>query len=574
MAAPHRALSRLRLAPPLTVLALGLPIVAGVAGTLLPAFGLLPAIGQSGFSLQAWAMLFDTPGFGTSLRLTLTSGIVATAVSLVLAMAVLGCVHHRAWAARLGAAMAPLLATPHAALAIGLAFVLAPSGWLVRWVSPGLTGWAVPPDVSTVGHPSGWALVLGLVVKEVPYLILMSLGALHQVAAAGQAAAARALGYAPALVWFKLLLPQVMAQIRLPLVAVLAFSLSVVDMALILGPGNPPTLAVLAVRWATDPDLSRLAPAAAAALAVSGLVLAALLAAWALERLLARWGLRWVESGDRGRIGTLLAGLGAAASACLAALAGLSMVALVLWSLAWQWRYPQAWPQSWTLTHWSRQLQDAAMPALNTIVVGTLATGLALALTLACLEHEARAARVGVHPTRGIRSARAPWLMYLPLLVPQVTFLLGIQILLVRVGLDATVLAVVACHLVFVLPYLLLSLADPWRALDARYARAAASLGASADRVFWRIKLPILRRPVLIACAVGFSVSVAQYLPTLMAGSGRVPTLTTEAVTLASGDDRRVVAVWALLQTLLPLAAFAIAAARPGRRAWPSAASS
>ena len=75
---------------------------------------------------------------------------------------------------------------------------------------------------------------------------------------------------------------------------------------------------------------------------------------------------------------------------------------------------------------------------------------------------------------------------------------------------------------------------------------------------------------MLIACAVGFSVSVAQYLPTLMAGSGRVPTLTTEAVTLASGDDRRVVAVWALLQTLLPLAAFALAAARPRRRAWTS----
>jgi putative thiamine transport system permease protein len=574
MAAPHRALSWLRLAPPLTMLALGLPIVAGLAGTLMPAFGLLPAIGQTGFSLQAWTILFDTPGFATSLRLTLASGIIATAGSLVLAMSVLGCVHHRAWAARLGAAMAPLLATPHAALAIGLAFVLAPSGWLVRWVSPGLTGWTVPPDVSTIGHPSGWALMLGLVVKEVPYLILMSLGALHQVAAAGQAQAARALGYPPALVWFKLLLPQVMVQIRLPLYATLAFSLSVVDVALILGPGNPPTLAVLAVRWASDPDLSRLAPAAAAALAVFVLVLASLLAAWGLEWLVARWGRRWVESGHRGRTSTALARLGAAASACLAALAGLSMAAQVLWSLAWQWRYPQALPRSWTLAHWSRQLQDAAVPALNTIVVGTVTTGLALAFTLACLEHEARTALGGAHPSRSIRPSHAPWLLYLPLLVPQVAFLLGIQVLLVRVGVDATMMAVVGCHFVFVLPYLFLSLADPWRALDARYARSAASLGASADRVFWRIKLPILRRPVLIACAIGFSVSVAQYLPTLMAGSGRVPTLTTEAVTLASGDDRRVVAVWALLQTILPLAAFAIAAARPGRRAWPSTASS
>ena len=127
----------------------------------------------------------------------------------------------------------------------------------------------------------------------------------------------------------------------------------------------------------------------------------------------------------------------------------------------------------------------------------------------------------------------------------------------------ATLAAVVWAHLVFVLPYLFLSLADPWRAFDTRYARSATSLGASRWRVFWRIKLPILLKPTLIACAVAFAVSVGLYLPTLFAGSGRVATLTTEAVTLASGQDRRVTAVWALLQALLPFVAFAGATALP-----------
>ena len=43
-------------------------------------------------------------------------------------------------------------------------------------------------------------------------------------------------------------------QIRLPLYAVLAFALSVVDMALVLGPSAPPVLAVQVLRWLTDPD--------------------------------------------------------------------------------------------------------------------------------------------------------------------------------------------------------------------------------------------------------------------------------------------------------------------------------
>jgi len=37
---------------------------------------------------------------------------------------------------------------------------------------------------------------------------------------------------------------------------------------------------------------------------------------------------------------------------------------------------------------------------------------------------------------------------------------------------------------------------------------------------------------------VGFAVSVAQYLSTLYVGAGRLRTVTTEAVTLASGAQR------------------------------------
>jgi ABC-type uncharacterized transport system YnjBCD permease subunit len=36
---------------------------------------------------------------------------------------------------------------------------------------------------------------------------------------------------------------------------------------------------------------------------------------------------------------------------------------------------------------------------------------------------------------------------------------------------------------------------------------------------------------------VGFSVSIAQYLPTLWLGAGRIPTLTSEAVALSSGGE-------------------------------------
>jgi putative thiamine transport system permease protein len=75
------------------------------------------------------------------------------------------------------------------------------------------------------------------------------------------------------------------------------------------------------------------------------------------------------------------------------------------------------------------------------------------------------------------------------------------------------------------------------------------------------VKWPILLRPILATLAVGFAVSVAQYLPTLFAGGGRFVTVTTEAVALSAGGNRRVLAVQALLQIALPMAAFGLAAA-------------
>jgi putative thiamine transport system permease protein len=73
----------------------------------------------------------------------------------------------------------------------------------------------------------------------------------------------------------------------------------------------------------------------------------------------------------------------------------------------------------------------------------------------------------------------------------------------------------------------------------------------------------MLLRPILTAAAVGFAVSVGQYLPTLLIGGGRVATLTTEAVALAAGGDRRAIGVHGIAQTAAALLPFALAIAVP-----------
>jgi len=88
-------------------------------------------------------------------------------------------------------------------------------------------------------------------------------------------------------------------------------------------------------------------------------------------------------------------------------------------------------------------------------------------------------------------------------------------------------------------------------------------MGASPRRALFKVRLPMLMTPLLIALAVGFAVSIGQYLPTVLLGGGRVPTVTTEAVALSSGGDRRIIAALALLQSLLPLGGFLVATLVP-----------
>lgn len=529
-----------------------LPMLAGLAQTLRAAFGVLPALGQTEPGLAPWAMLAAQPGFAASLRLTLVTGIGSTALALVLAAGGVMLLYARG--GRGARALAPFLAAPHVALAIGLAFLLSPSGWIARGLAP-LAGWDRPPDLATVNDPWGGALILGLLVKEVPFLMLVLLSALGQLPVRQWEAAGRALGYPRGAVWLRVILPRAYGLVRLPVFVVLAFALTVVDVAIVLGPSNPPTLAVAVMRMYADPDARMILPASAGAAAL-GLIVAGVIALWwGAERGVATLGRAWLRRGGRGRgSGVALTAAGAAVPV-LMALGALAMTALVIWSVAWRWPWPGLMPDSLSLRAWTLPAQGWGRALGATAWLAAASTALSLILAIAWLEGEDRG-----------RRARARWataLIYLPLLVPQIAVLYGLQVIFLRAGMSAGMIPVLWAQVIFVFPYVMLALSDPWRAMDMRMVQAAAALGAGPMRRLVAVKLPLMLRPILTAAAIGVAVSVAQYLPTLFMGAGRVATLTTEAVTLSSGSDRRILGVHAVLQAALPFAAYALALALP-----------
>ena len=534
-------------AAPALVLVLG-PTAAGLAGTVLPAFGWLPAIGREAISLDPWRELWATPGLGRAVLLSLASGLGSTLLALALAHAIAAALYGRPGERRLRVLLPALLAVPHAAAAVGFAFLVAPSGFLVRIAAP-LLGLERPPDLATVQDPWALSLTLALALREAPFLLFAILAAVDRPSLDRRLAAARTLGRSRVAAWLEVALPELWPSLRLPVVAVLAYGLSAVDMALVLGPTAPPPLAVLVLRWMMDPDLDRRFVGSAAALLVLALTLLLVLSGRFVERLVSR----------PFRVAPVLAEavdlVGRTGALVLPALALAGLLLLTVWSFASSWRFPALFPIGPDLTAWRAALPLLGPVAIATALLALASVALALPTTIAALEA----------PGRGRLTA----LLWLPLLLPQVGFVFGLQVLFVRLGLAEHAGGLVLGHLVMVLPYLWLMLRGPWQRFDPRLRAAARCLGCGPVATVRQVVLPVLFRPILAAAAIGFSVSVAQYLLTLAIGGGRFPTLATETMALVAGGDRRRIGVAALLLAVLPLLATAFALLLPERSGRP-----
>ncbi|WP_420404527.1 ABC transporter permease [Nisaea sp.] len=545
----------LRAAPYLVAVILAGPVAAGTLGAVIPSLGFLPALGHHGFGLAVWRDLLASPGLGGSVLLSLASGLVTAGLAFALAMLFLAVFFETRSFSWLRKAIAPLLAVPHAAAAFALAFLIAPSGFLARLLSPWATGWQRPPDLLIVQDELGLSLMAGLVMKEVPFLLLVALAPLAQIRAVERMHMARALGYGRIAAWFKTVVPALYPLLRLPVYAVIAYSSANIDVALILGPVSPPPLAVQVLRWSNDPELDHRLIAAAGAVLQFG-VTALAIALWiAAERAVIRLGRRWLETGGRSLAETGLKLTGLILFPVLLLSAGLGIFALALSAFTHVWRFPDPWPSRWTLAHWQTVGETASGPLWATIWIAVVAAGLSLALVIAMLENERRSGR---------RAERAlELLFYVPLLVPQIGFLFGLVLLAELVNLPPGGGLVAAGHIVFVLPYVYLTLSESYRRLDPAWGRLSRTLGKGEGATFWKVTLPMLLTPIFAALAVGLAVSIGQYLVTRLLGAGRIDTVTTEAIALAAGGDRRLIGAWALTQAVLPILGFALAIAAP-----------
>lgn len=548
---------------------------------------------------SAWRALAEDPLWHRALALTLWTGLLSTTLAWWLSAALLAQGFVQNALSRLLRGLPLMLATPHAAFAIGLVFLIAPSGWLLRLVSPSLSGFEHPPPWPTSQDPWGLGLVLALVAKEIPFLLWTAASQLQRDDVRqrwrAEHALAQTLGYPPQRAYWRVVWPQLAPRLAWPLMAVLAYGLTNVDMALVIGPSAPPTLAVLAWQWLRDADPALVAQGSAAGGLLGAMVLFCA-SAWLGLR---HWRLRHraAPNGRRGHrparqpialatmpcapAAPVCAGLSPAEAQrtpaqapawaktprqaqaarlpgglwLLAGLYAAVLFALAVGSVAGLWPFPAVWPTHLSGRAWL-SVAASSSTLWTTLSLALAASALALAWCVAWLEYA---------PTRWDQRLRP--LFYLPLVLPAVLWVLGLYRLALFWEIEGQWIGLLLAHTLMVLPYVLLTLSPAYQGFDPRCAQLSASLGHGRWRFLLRVKWPLLRRALAASAAVGVAVSVAQYLPTLYIGGGRFASVTTEAVALASGAQRSLTSAYAWLQFVLPVLGFALAAwiGRPRR---------
>ena len=253
-------------------------------------------------------------------------------------------------------------------------------------------------------------------------------------------------------------------------------------------------------------------------------------------------------TGHRGKYRSVVSATGLAVLGSLVALYLAVMLALAVGSVSGVWPFPRLLPQNLSLAAW-RSVLASSDTVITTLSLGLASAGAALVWSLAWLE-----------------TAPPGWdawlrrVIYLPLVLPSVLWVVGVHAVSLRWGIDARWSGLWLAHALACVPYVLITLGPAYSGFDPRYRHVSASLGHGRAIYLLRVKWPLLRAALWPAFAVGFAVSVAQYLPTLFIGAGRFATVTTEAVTLASGGQRSLTSAYAWLQWLLPVLGFALAA--------------
>ncbi len=210
-------------------------------------------------------------------------------------------------------------------------------------------------------------------------------------------------------------------------------------------------------------------------------------------------------------------------------------IPLVVWSFSQRWAFPNLIPEfgsrAWKYVFTQRSIIQGLF---NSVWLSVVVTFLSLIIAMP-------AAKVlGMQEFKGKKIIEM--IITLPAIVPILAVIMGLQFILIKVGLINTYLGVIIVQLIPTMPYMVMYLQSTFQDYSIDFESQARVLGAKPLTVFYLITIPIIWPGIVVAGLYTFLVSWSQYLLTVMIGGPVVRTLPTILFSLMSSGDNSVAA--------------------------------
>ena len=520
------------------------PITFGILGFLLPSFGYFPILDKHQFNLNYFYVSSNIPGISKSIILSFFTGFLSTVLALFFSQLIILSIFQSRVFSFIKTIISPLLALPHVTMAIGLLFIFSPSGLLLRIFSPWLTGFERPPNIFIIPDDYGFFLILGLVLKEIPFFILVSISAIEQFGARKFFNLGKSLQHTTFSVWCVLLFPLIYHRIRLIVFIVIAFAASVVDMSLLLAPSTPSTLAIQILQNYQSSEPKSLFIASNLALIQLLVILKLFLIWFLLEKLLSNKYLFTFLVNAVSYKSNLIKYFTFTLILILSILSFLTIISSFLWGLGGNWYFPNLLPKNISFEVLTIFLNENKSLILISVFIPLIVS------ILSCL-----IVTLWVELTESLnkRNQFLEGLIFLPLLIPQISFLIGMQSFLIPLNFNNFLLPLIIVELFYVIPYSFIILAPSFRAISKDILKVASSLGKNRFERLILVKIPMIMPTFLLSIAIGMLVSFALYTPVYFIGAGRVTTLTVETLNLSLSGAKRDLGVATIFQIIIPI---------------------
>ncbi|MCQ4935319.1 ABC transporter permease [Anaerotignum propionicum] len=208
--------------------------------------------------------------------------------------------------------------------------------------------------------------------------------------------------------------------------------------------------------------------------------------------------------------------------------------------------------EGFSLRWYEKMFADSTMmqSVAYTVIIALLATIISTILgTLTA---------IGLSKSKKIMKGIVEQVNNLPILNPEIVTGIGLLMFFSALGVRKGFLTLLLAHIMFCIPYVILSVTPKLRSLDPNLADAALDLGATPMQALWKVIVPQIRPGIISGALIAFTMSFDDFIISYFVTGNGVNNISILVYTMSKRVNPSINALSTLVILLITLALFIV----------------